>query len=50
MYVFIKEIKLSETYMFIVTQSLQKDMGASIENFKANAIRVLTKIVDNASL
>ena len=41
-YVFIKELKISETYVFIVTQSLQKDMGTSIDNFKANALRVLT--------
>ena len=49
-YVFIKELKISESYVFIVTQSLQKDMNTSIDNFKANALRVLTRIVDNASL
>jgi len=49
-YVFIKELKINESVQFIVTQSLSKDMSSPNENFKANALRVLTRIVDIASL
>ena len=48
MYVFIKELKASETEVFIVISQLTKDVGQTEnEMCKANALRVLTKIIDD---
>ncbi len=59
MYVFIKvsiainnmdiqELKASETEVFIVISQLTKDIGQNEnEMCKANALRVLTKIIDD---
>ena len=48
MYVFIKELKASETEVFIVISQLTKDIGQNDnEMTKANALRVLTKIIDD---
>jgi len=48
MYVFIKELKASESEVFIVISQLTKDVGQNDnEMFKANALRVLTKIIDD---
>jgi coatomer protein complex subunit gamma len=48
MYVFIKELKASETEVFIVISQLTKDIGKNDnEMCKANALRVLTKIIDD---
>ena len=50
MYVFIKEIKADENEVFIITSTLSNDMRSDNEMHKANALRVLTKIVDQSSL
>lgn len=46
-YVFIKELKVNENEVFIVISCLSKDIQQSDnEVVKANALRVLTKIID----
>ena len=46
-YVFIKELKVSENEVFIVISCLSKDIQQSdSEIVRANALRVLTKIID----
>jgi coatomer protein complex subunit gamma len=46
-YVFIKELKVSEGEVFIVVSCLCKDIQqADSDVVKANALRVLTKIID----
>jgi coatomer subunit gamma len=49
-YVFIKELKAKEEEVFIVTSCLSKDMMGDNNMYKANALRVLTKIADKSSL
>lgn len=47
MYVFIKELKANENEVFIVISQLTKDVAQDDnEMYKANALRVLTKIID----
>jgi len=47
MYVFIKELKVHPNEVFIVISQLTKDVGQNDnEMYKANALRVLTKIID----
>lgn len=46
-YVFIKELKVNENEVFIVISCLSKDIQMTdSELVKANALRVLTKIID----
>lgn len=46
-YVFIKELKVNENEVFIVISCLSKDIQQSDNDMvKANALRVLTKIID----
>ena len=46
-YVFIKELKVNENEVFIVISCLNKDIQQSDNDIvKANALRVLTKIID----
>ena len=46
-YVFIKELKVNENEVFIVISCLNKDIQQSENDMvKANALRVLTKIMD----
>jgi len=48
MYVFIKELKAAEHEVFVVISQLTKDVGQNDnEMYKANALRVLTKIIDD---
>ena len=47
---FIKELKAREDEVFIVTSCLSKDMMSDNEMYKANALRVLTKIADKSNL
>ncbi|CAI2381568.1 unnamed protein product [Moneuplotes crassus] len=49
-YVFIKELRANEDEVFIATSCLSKDMMGENDMYKANALRVLTKIVDKSSL
>lgn len=43
----IQEIKANENEVFVVISQLTKDIGQNEnEMFKANALRVLTKIID----
>ena len=51
-YLFIKEVAESTDSgeIIIVTQSLTKDMNCSVDLFRANAIRVLCKIIDASML
>jgi coatomer subunit gamma len=47
-YVFIKELKANKNEVFIVIQCLSKDIQqAENDMVKANALRVLTKIIDD---
>lgn len=47
MYVFIKELKANENEVFMVISQLTKDVGQDDnEMYKANALRALTKIID----
>lgn len=49
-YVLIKELDVSVDEVFIVIACLQKDLQTTENDvFKANALRVLTKIVDEAT-
>jgi coatomer protein complex subunit gamma len=48
-YVFIKELKADENEVFIVTSCLMKDVNGTNNMHKANALRVLTRIMDAAS-
>jgi vesicle coat complex subunit len=46
-YVFIKELSVNETEVFIVISCLMKDIQqAESDMIKSNALRVLTKIID----
>jgi len=45
-YLGIKELAEAEDQSFIVIASLEKDINSSIDLFRANAIRVLSKILD----
>ncbi|CEM15171.1 unnamed protein product [Vitrella brassicaformis CCMP3155] len=45
-YLLIKSIKVSETEVFIVTSTLTKDMSSKSDCYRANAIRVLSRILD----
>ncbi len=48
MYVFIKELKANENEVFVVISQLTKDVSQTDnEMYKANALRVLTKIIDD---
>lgn len=48
MYLFIKEVAeaTAADEVIIVTQSLTKDMSSDVDLYRANAIRVLCRIVD----
>jgi len=50
MYLVIKELKPDSDCVIIVTSTLTKDMNASNDLFRANAIRVLCTITDTAML
>eukprot|EP00921_Rhytidocystis_pertsovi_P026805 GHVQ01043190.1.p1 GENE.GHVQ01043190.1~~GHVQ01043190.1.p1 ORF type:complete len:751 (+),score=82.42 GHVQ01043190.1:3352-5604(+) len=45
-YLLIKSLEVNETEVFIVTSSLTKDMNCNNDCYRANAIRVLSRIVD----
>jgi len=45
-YVLIKELQVDSSESFVLVNCLTKDMNSSIPTFKANAIRVLVKIMD----
>eukprot|EP00494_Astrolonche_serrata_P032773 UN33042 len=45
-YLAIKELAQNEDEAFIVISSLEKDINGSVDLFRANAIRVLSKILD----
>ncbi|KNC35727.1 coatomer subunit gamma [Plasmodium falciparum RAJ116] len=45
-YLLIKNLPVSEKEIFIVTSSLTKDMNSANDCYRANAIRVLSKIID----
>jgi len=48
MYVFIKELKANENEVFVVISQLTKDVSQTENEMnKANALRVLTKIIDD---
>ncbi|CAA9988473.1 coatomer subunit gamma, putative [Plasmodium knowlesi strain H] len=47
-YLLIKSLPVNETEVFIVTSSLTKDMNSANDCYRANAIRVLSKIIDNS--
>jgi coatomer protein complex subunit gamma len=48
MYVFIKELKAKENEVFVVISQLTKDVSQTEnEMYKANALRVLSKIIDD---
>lgn len=49
-YIFIKELKADENEVFIVTSCLSKDMISDNDTYKANSLRVLSKIVDQSNL
>lgn len=52
MYLFIKEVAdaTNPSELIIVTQSLVKDMNSDTDLYRANAIRVLSRIVDQSML
>eukprot|EP00742_Colponemidia_sp_Colp-10_P003508 GILJ01003735.1.p1 GENE.GILJ01003735.1~~GILJ01003735.1.p1 ORF type:complete len:905 (-),score=126.81 GILJ01003735.1:163-2877(-) len=50
LYLIIKELKPNETEVIIVTQSLTKDMNSKTDLYRANAIRVLCRILEPAML
>eukprot|EP00923_Selenidium_pygospionis_P016982 GHVN01029873.1.p1 GENE.GHVN01029873.1~~GHVN01029873.1.p1 ORF type:complete len:157 (+),score=6.44 GHVN01029873.1:83-553(+) len=45
-YLLLKHVKVSETEVFIVISSLTKDMNSGNACYRANAIRVLSGVVD----
>ena len=45
-YVFIKELRASQDEVFIVTSSLMKDILSPNDMYKANSMRVLSRIID----
>ncbi|GAW81212.1 coatomer subunit gamma [Plasmodium gonderi] len=45
-YLLIKSLPVNEKEVFIVTSSLTKDMNSANDCYRANAIRVLSKIID----
>ncbi|SOV80375.1 coatomer subunit gamma, putative [Plasmodium reichenowi] len=45
-YLLIKNLPVNEKEIFIVTSSLTKDMNSANDCYRANAIRVLSKIID----
>jgi len=47
-YLVIKELEASESEVFIITSSLIKDMNSKTDCFRANSIRVLSRILDPA--
>ncbi|KJP85848.1 hypothetical protein AK88_04496 [Plasmodium fragile] len=47
-YLLIKSLPVNEKEVFIVTSSLTKDMNSANDCYRANAIRVLSKIIDNS--
>ncbi|KAJ8460638.1 hypothetical protein OPV22_033564 [Ensete ventricosum] len=49
-YLMIKELSPSPDEVIIVTSSLMKDMNSKIDMYRANAIRVLSKITDGTLL
>lgn len=49
-YLCIKEISPSSDEVIIITSSLIKDMNSKNDLYRANAIRVLCKIIDSALL
>ncbi|CAL9151207.1 unnamed protein product [Musa hybrid cultivar] len=49
-YLIIKELSPSADEVIIVTSSLMKDMNSKIDMYRANAIRVLSKITDGTLL
>ncbi|CAH8380228.1 unnamed protein product [Eruca vesicaria subsp. sativa] len=49
-YLIIKELSPSSDEVIIVTSSLMKDMNSKIDMYRANAIRVLCRIIDGTLL
>ncbi|TVU47821.1 hypothetical protein EJB05_07430 [Eragrostis curvula] len=49
-YLMIKELSTSSDEVFIVTSSLMKDMNSKTDMYRANAIRVLCRIIDGSML
>ncbi|XP_010526924.1 PREDICTED: coatomer subunit gamma [Tarenaya hassleriana] len=49
-YLIIKELSPSSDEVIIVTSSLMKDMNSKIDMYRANAIRVLSRIIDGTLL
>jgi coatomer protein complex subunit gamma len=49
-YLMIKELSPSSDEVFIVTSSLMKDMNSKTDMYRANAIRVLCRIIDGSLL
>ncbi|KAL1215745.1 Coatomer subunit gamma [Cardamine amara subsp. amara] len=49
-YLIIKELSPSSDEVIIVTSSLMKDMNSKIDMYRANAIRVLCRIIDGSLL
>ncbi|ESQ50919.1 hypothetical protein EUTSA_v10022539mg [Eutrema salsugineum] len=49
-YLIIKELSPSADEVIIVTSSLMKDMNSKIDMYRANAIRVLCRIIDGSLL
>ncbi|VUZ96132.1 coatomer subunit gamma, putative [Plasmodium vivax] len=47
-YLLIKSLPVNEKEVFIVTSSLTKDMNSANDCYRANAIRVLSKIIDSS--
>ncbi|EUD67296.1 hypothetical protein C922_02446 [Plasmodium inui San Antonio 1] len=47
-YLLIKSLPVNEKEVFIVTSSLTKDMNSANDCYRANAMRVLSKIIDNS--
>merc|ERR1719201_1946741 len=45
-YLVIKSLEVSETEVFMVTGSLTKDMNSTNDCYRANSIRVLSRILD----
>ena len=49
-YLVIKDLKVDSDSSLIVVSCLSKDMTSDVDLFRANAIRVLAKVMDVSSL
>ena len=43
-------MNVKETEIFIVVSSLTKDMNSTVDMYKANALKVLSRIIDTTNL